>query len=155
MRLSSGSERETFAIGRDIGRLLKGGDVIALTGDLGAGKTTMAKGIAAGLSVDEAEANVTSPTFALVHEYEGREKIYHMDWYRLEALKGADRDLAEECFDSGAVSLVEWPERGERSLPEGRLEISIRRGKSASSRAIEISAPGGGHEILLKKMGKR
>lgn len=116
------------------------GDVVTLEGSLGSGKTTLAKGIARGLAV-RSEAEVTSPTFTLIHEYEGREKIYHIDWYRLRAVRGADARLAEECFASKAVTLVEWPERGRRVLPSERIEIRLRHA-GERARHIKITAKG-------------
>src|SRR6185503_7196510 len=103
------SANETFALARRIGGQLAGGEVFLLTGDLGAGKTVFAKGLAAGLGISPAD--VTSPTFTLVHCHEGRLRLYHIDLYRLEP--GADRRLGlEEIFeDEAAVAVIEWAER--------------------------------------------
>ena len=103
------SAEETFALARNIGKQLKGREVFLLTGDLGAGKTVFAKGLAAGLGIDPAD--VTSPTFTLVNSYEGRLRFYHIDLYRLDA--GAHHGLGlEEIFDDEAgVTAVEWAER--------------------------------------------
>ena len=115
---------QTRSIGRKIGRSLMPGDVVALEGALGSGKTTLVKGIAAGLGAAP-EREVTSPSFALIHEYSGRKKMFHMDWYRLETLTPADARLAEECFEQGAVSIVEWPDRGKNILPAGTIWITL------------------------------
>lgn len=136
----SKSAAETRSFGKKLGQFLIRGDIVSLRGDLGAGKTTLTKGIAAGLGIQKG-SEVSSPTFVVVHEYQGREKIYHMDWYRLEEVAGADRELAEECFSSGAVTLIEWPERGEKILPKDRLEIRIKH-LSESGRMIELSGRG-------------
>jgi len=103
------SADETFALARTIGAQLTGGEVFLLTGDLGAGKTVFAKGLAAGLGI--ASADVTSPTFTLVNVHDGRLRFYHIDLYRLEA--GAHQGLGlEEIFDNEkAVTLIEWAER--------------------------------------------
>ena len=103
------SAEETFDLANSIGDQLKGGEVFLLTGDLGAGKTIFAKGLAAGLGI--ASADVTSPTFTLVNVHEGRLRFYHIDLYRLEA--GAHQGLGlEEIFeDENAVAVIEWAER--------------------------------------------
>lgn len=102
--------------------MLKAGDVVAFSGGLGAGKTTLIQGIVLGLGSRD---KVSSPTFTLIHEYEGREKIYHMDWYRLKTVSGTDRRLAEECLASPAVTLIEWPERGKGLLPRTAARVRI------------------------------
>ena len=103
------SPEETFALARSIGERLSGGEIFLLSGELGAGKTVFAKGLAAGLGIDPAD--VTSPSFTLVNVHEGRLRFYHIDLYRLES--GARRDLGlEEMFeDERAVTVVEWAER--------------------------------------------
>ncbi|MEK6322216.1 MAG: tRNA (adenosine(37)-N6)-threonylcarbamoyltransferase complex ATPase subunit type 1 TsaE [Acidobacteriota bacterium] len=103
------SAEETFERAKRIGDQLKGGEVLLLKGDLGAGKTVFAKGLAAGLGI--ASADVTSPTFTLVNVHEGRLRLYHIDLYRLDA--GARQGLGlEEIFeDENAVTVVEWAER--------------------------------------------
>ncbi len=125
IRLVSVSPGKTRAFGRRLGRVLRSGDAVALFGNLGSGKTTLAKGIAEGLGVRDAQRKVTSPTFALINEYAGRQKIYHMDWYRLERLGGVDRAMAEECLASSAVNLIEWADRGRRALPKERIEVNF------------------------------
>ncbi|MDT0631707.1 tRNA (adenosine(37)-N6)-threonylcarbamoyltransferase complex ATPase subunit type 1 TsaE [Rubrivirga sp. S365] len=105
---------ETLALGRRLAARLEPGDVVALQGDLGAGKTHLAKGIAAGLGLDPDA--VTSPTFTIVQEH-GDGALLHLDLYRIES----DADLAglglDELLDGDAVALVEWPERGGAWLP--------------------------------------
>jgi tRNA threonylcarbamoyladenosine biosynthesis protein TsaE len=103
------SAEETFALARGIGGQLKGGEVFLLKGDLGAGKTVFAKGLAAGLGI--VAADVTSPSFTLVNVHEGRLRFYHVDLYRLDA--GAHQGLGlEEIFDDeNAVTVIEWAER--------------------------------------------
>ncbi len=118
------SAKDTIRFGKNVGRLLKAGDVVALKGDLGAGKTTWVKGAAKGLTVSS-RSEVASPTFVVIHEYQGRERIFHLDWYRLKKVEGIDRDLAEECFAGKAVTFVEWPERGKRLLPAQTLWLDF------------------------------
>lgn len=103
------SAEDTFTLARSIGEQLKGGEVFLLKGDLGAGKTVFAKGLAAGLGIVAAE--VTSPSFTLVNAHEGRLRFYHVDLYRLDA--GVHQALGlEEIFDDeNAVTVIEWAER--------------------------------------------
>jgi tRNA threonylcarbamoyladenosine biosynthesis protein TsaE len=111
---------ETRQLGVRLAELLKPGDVLALEGGLGAGKTTFAQGIARGLGVEE---TVDSPTFTIIKEYEGRLPLYHMDVYRLEY---PDEDLGwDEFFYGDGVTLVEWAGRIEHLLPEHTVRITL------------------------------
>lgn len=103
------SADETFGFAKRIGEQLKGGEVFLITGDLGAGKTVFAKGLAAGLGIDPAE--VTSPTFTLVSSYEGRLRLYHIDLYRLDAGGQQGLGLEEILDDEKGVTVIEWAER--------------------------------------------
>jgi len=136
LKIKSRSAAQTKKIARDLGKKLEAGDVVTLQGELGAGKTTFVKGLAKALGV-RSEKEVSSPTFVVIHEYSGRLPLYHLDWYRLEYVKGADREMAEECFSGKGVTLVEWPERGKALLPRKRCEVHLRHA-GASSRNIEI-----------------
>jgi tRNA threonylcarbamoyladenosine biosynthesis protein TsaE len=104
------SSEETIAQGREIGARLKAPVLILLSGDLGAGKTTLTKGIAAGLGAAR-EDDVTSPTFTLVHKYEGSTRVYHVDLYRIEDLHDFETLGLEDIFSEQAVVVVEWPDR--------------------------------------------
>jgi len=128
------SAEETFALARNIGEQLNGGEVFLLTGDLGAGKTVFAKGLAAGLGIDPGD--VTSPTFTLVNSHEGRLRFYHIDLYRLDA--GAHQGLGlEEIFDDqAAVTAVEWAER--LSLVPARSTVVKMSDMSGSERLVVI-----------------
>lgn len=121
----SRSEEETIALGEELARGLARGAVVLLIGQLGAGKTTLAKGIVKGLGAAQPE-EVTSPSFTLIHEYGKRPKVYHVDLYRLEE----PRELAslglEELLDEEAVVLVEWGERFPSFWPPERIEIELR-----------------------------
>jgi len=112
----------TSALGRALGSVAEPGDLICLWGDLGAGKTHLAKAIGVGLGVD---ATITSPSFILMAEYEGRLPLFHMDLYRLadaaDALAGG---LIDDRQTTG-LTLVEWPERLTDALPDGRLDVVI------------------------------
>lgn len=122
--INTSSPEETARVGKSLGAILRAGDVICLNGDLGAGKTCFAQGVACGLEVD---GPVTSPTFTLINEYQGRLPLYHMDVYRLaDSLEMEDLGY-EEYFYGDGVTLVEWAERVKELLPEERLDITINR----------------------------
>lgn len=116
------SAEETFELARSIGEQLKGGEVFLLKGDLGAGKTVFAKGVAAGLGIDTAD--VTSPTFTLINSHLGRLRFYHVDLYRLET--GIPRELGlQDIFETeDAVTVVEWAERL-FAIPGNWIQVEI------------------------------
>ncbi|MEQ1759990.1 MAG: tRNA (adenosine(37)-N6)-threonylcarbamoyltransferase complex ATPase subunit type 1 TsaE [Vicinamibacterales bacterium] len=118
----SSSEAETEQVGAALAATLKAGDVVLLSGDLGAGKTAFVRGLARGLEIDPSE--VSSPTFTLVHEYSGgRMPLYHADLYRLE--RAAVEDLGiEEIGARDGVLAIEWPDRLSHSLP-GAIAVEI------------------------------
>jgi tRNA threonylcarbamoyladenosine biosynthesis protein TsaE len=122
--IDAGTPAETEKIGALLATLLEPGDFIALRGDLGAGKTRFARGVATGLGIG-AEIPVTSPTYTLLNIYAGRLPLYHFDLYRL----GGDDDVVDlgftDYFCGDGVSLVEWPERLCAELPPERLEITF------------------------------
>ncbi|PKM83392.1 MAG: tRNA (adenosine(37)-N6)-threonylcarbamoyltransferase complex ATPase subunit type 1 TsaE [Firmicutes bacterium HGW-Firmicutes-14] len=122
MEILSSSPEKTIEVGRALGALLKPGDVICLEGDLGAGKTHFAKGIALGLGVGE---HVTSPTFTLINEYEGRLPMYHVDAYRLEDEDEAYELGLEEYLYGTGVTIIEWPGNIRQILPGEHLEVKI------------------------------
>jgi len=125
MLIISESPEITEQLGFSLAQLLLPGDFISLHGELGAGKTRFAGGIAKGLGVDPA-VPVTSPTYTLMNIYQGRIPLYHFDLYRLQG----DADVVDlgftEYFYGGGVSLVEWPERLQEELPLDRLEIFMK-----------------------------
>jgi tRNA threonylcarbamoyladenosine biosynthesis protein TsaE len=104
------SSEETIARGREIGAGLKPPMLVLLSGDLGAGKTTLTKGIAAGAGAVR-EDDVTSPTFTLVHKYQGATRIYHVDLYRISDLHDLETLGLEDIFSENAIVIVEWPDR--------------------------------------------
>jgi tRNA threonylcarbamoyladenosine biosynthesis protein TsaE len=123
MVVTSRSAAETELLGECLGKVLEEGDVITLSGDMGAGKTRFAQGVASGLGVDRAQP-VTSPTYTILNEHQGRLPLYHFDFYRFGT--GADlRDLGFEEYVGVGVCLVEWPERLAGGFAEEYLEISI------------------------------
>ena len=123
--LISKSPAETFRIGRILGEGLKAGDVVALTGELGSGKTCLTQGIACGLGVPENYA-VTSPTFTLINEYPGREAaLFHVDLYRLQGAADLEDIGYEEYLSGGGVMVVEWAERIPDAVPDGAVCVAL------------------------------
>jgi tRNA threonylcarbamoyladenosine biosynthesis protein TsaE len=116
------TEGDTIRIGSAVGDCLTGGDVIALRGELGSGKTTFVKGVARSLGIEE---TITSPTFVIVSSHEGRVTLHHIDAYRLtEATEEQVREIGIlEILSGQCVSAIEWPELIERWLPPDRLDI--------------------------------
>lgn len=133
---------ETRAVGRALGQLAGPGLVVGLTGSLGTGKTTFTRAVAEGLEVDDSRI-VTSPTFVLVHEYEGRLPLYHFDTYRLKNI-GEFLDLGvDEYFFGEGVCLVEWADRVRATLPEDRIELTFTIDESSdSARRIDVATVG-------------
>lgn len=119
------SEEETVALGERLARDLPAKQVVLLIGQLGAGKTTLAKGIVKGLGAAQPE-EVSSPTFTLIHEYGRDGRVYHVDLYRLDELRELATLGLEDLFEREAVVLIEWGERFPEILPEERTEIRIR-----------------------------
>ena len=135
------NEIETEALGETLARRLGPGDVVAYRGDLGAGKTAFTRGLARGLGCT---GRVTSPTFTVVNEYEGRLPLFHLDLSRLEG-EDALYDIGwEDYLDRGGVCAVEWSERAEAALPRETVWVSIRRcAESGDWRRITIEGRAG------------
>ncbi len=129
------SSEQTIELGRKIGKLLKPGDVIAMSGTLAAGKTTITKGIAESLGVKD---NVTSPTFCLISEYEGEKMpLYHMDVYRLDGEEDFLNLGVEEFLYGNGVCIIEWSEKVKNALPKKTIYMNITPNQD-SSRTINI-----------------
>ena len=131
------SDEETRAVGRLLAGELPETGVVLLIGDLGAGKTTLTKGIAEGRSAAAAE-DVSSPTFTLVHEYGDPAKIYHIDLYRLDTIAQVRGLGLDELFDRPALVVMEWAERFPALLPPERVEIQLKH-KGGDNRLIVVS----------------
>ena len=129
------SEEETISLGQALARRLPRRAVVLLIGNLGAGKTTLAKGIVKGLSVAEPE-EVSSPTFTLIYEYSPA--CYHIDLYRLDEEREVETLGLEEIFEKEAVVLVEWGERFPRLMPKERVEINLEH-QSEDARRITVT----------------
>lgn len=144
----SQSSLHTERIGERLARLARPGDVLALWGELGAGKTVLTKGVAAGLGLDAGD--VSSPTFIILHEhYGGRMPLFHLDLYRLEG-----QDLGstgwEEVLESGGITVIEWPDRAASALPADRLDIRLEH-IADTKRRVLLAATGPRSRELLKE----
>ena len=144
------SPEETMALGRALGCLLQGGELLALEGDLGAGKTHFIKGLAEGLEVTE---TVTSPTFGLIHEYRGRVPLAHFDVYRLDSPAELENLGYEEYFFGAGVTAVEWSDQIRDYLPEEYMKISFTV-LGSQERQIRFTAAGAAFRNLLAELEK-
>ena len=140
------SEEETVALGEQLARRIPAPQLVLLIGQLGAGKTTLAKGIVKGLKAAEPD-EVSSPTFTLIHEYGSDGRVFHIDLYRLDTLRELATLGLEDLFEREAIVLIEWGERFPQILPPDRTEIHIRLG-SHGEREIEVRTIRQGDDII-------
>lgn len=147
--LSSLSETESF--GYAIGRLLRGGEVLALIGELGVGKTTLVRGIVAGLGIPA--VSVTSPTFLLVQEYQGRLPLIHIDLYRLQRPEEIESIGLSDYFTDEVAVAIEWADRFPQLLPDDRLEVRLTH-RSRTTRKVLVEARGTRSHSLLARIQK-
>ncbi len=141
------SAEETYQFGKSLGKLLVPGDLVAFSGDLGAGKTCCIQGITDGLEVQDI-THVTSPTFTLIQEYQGKMPIYHFDVYRL-SHEDDLYDLGyEEYFYGDGVTLIEWAERITGFLPDEHLALHLHV-ESDQTRCIQLRAYGRHYEQIV------
>lgn len=144
-RLRSASPEQTRAIGRELGRSAPAGTVLALSGELGAGKTQLAKGVAEGLGV---KSVVNSPTFVLMNEHVGRLRLYHIDAYRLaDPEEAVAAGLLDEREVDG-LTVIEWADRLDGWLPLERLDLDLAAGPGPDDREIGWRARGDAHRRL-------
>lgn len=132
----SRSPADTEQAGEQLARELRPGDVVALFGDLGAGKTQFIRGLACGLGVTDP---VSSPTFAIVHAYHGRIPLYHFDMYRIESWADLESTGFFDYLEDGGVCAVEWSENIEAALPENTVRVQIEPGEDLDTRRITIT----------------
>jgi tRNA threonylcarbamoyladenosine biosynthesis protein TsaE len=149
--LQTKSTSETIRIGKNIGSLLLPGDVVTLVGELGAGKTQFIKGLAAGVGIRKS-TYVSSPSFTLINEYEGKIPLYHIDLFRLKAEKEAEELGLEEYFQGRGVTAIEWADRIPSLLPKELLWVHIYyAGKNV--RSLEMIPMGKRFEELIMEFG--
>lgn len=148
----SHSPDETRELGIKIGRLCQPGDVIALDGDLGAGKTCLIQGLAEGLDVSK-ESYVRSPTFTILNVHQGRIPLYHFDLYRLSDIDELEEIGYREYIYGDGVAALEWASNVEDAVPAECLRIVIKR-RGEDERGIEITATGERYERFLRSLQK-
>ena len=139
------NEEELINLGERLGTLLQKNDVLILSGELGAGKTTFTKGLAKGLGIRQM---IKSPTYTIVREYEGRLPLYHLDVYRIEG--DADSIDLDEFLFGGGVTVIEWGHLLGEDLPDSYLELELL--KEAVGRRLHFSAQGPRAEQLIKEL---
>ncbi len=149
----SRSPEQTRGLGARLGAEIRGGDVIAIEGPLGAGKTCLVQGIARGLEVRR-DLPLTSPTFTLVGEYPGRVWLRHADFYRVQSYRRLEDAGFDDLLDADGALVVEWPERFPEALPADRLWIRIEI-QSESERRIHLTARGARAEYLRRRVLER
>lgn len=134
------SVQETIQFGKQIGQQLTGGEVLALTGDLGTGKTVLTRGIALGLGIPMDQ--VSSPTFTLIQEYPGSIPLIHVDLYRLERPSELSALGLEEYFTPSTIVIIEWAERFPQILPSDHIAIRLEHGETEDIRLLSVSGTG-------------
>ena len=144
----SNSLRETEVLGKRLGSLLERGDMVCMSGDLGAGKTFFTKAMAVGMGIEE---DVTSPTYTIINEYDGMVKLYHLDVYRIMEIEEMYDIGYEEYFFGDGVCIVEWADMVRELLPDDYLWIEIER-TGEKTRRFTFSASGNRYEKLLKEL---
>jgi tRNA threonylcarbamoyladenosine biosynthesis protein TsaE len=145
----SKSVAETDRLGRRIGRSLQGGELVALYGELGSGKTALVRGMAAGLGAPPQA--VSSPTFVLIHEYHGRVRLAHADLYRLDSATELPHIGLSDYDDGQTVTAIEWADKAGHDLPADRLEIHLQH-RSPSVREITFVPRGARARLLLARV---
>lgn len=143
---------ETNHLGRRLGPLLFPGSVLALVGQLGAGKTHLVRAIAEGLDVEDSRS-VTSPTFVLIQEYTARLPLYHFDAYRLRSPAEFFDLGVQEYYEAGGVCLIEWADRVEACLPADRLVVRLEV-TGETSRRVSLEGHGARYEELVRQLGQ-
>lgn len=146
--IRTNSAEQTIAFGESLGSKLGPGDIVALFGDLGAGKTTITKGIARGAGV---EAEVHSPTFTLIHEHPGRAPFYHVDLYRLTEEEEIEWLGMDDYFYGEGIVVIEWADRAPTLLPSERIEINLKT-VGDEQRQIHIDATSERLRLIVKSV---
>lgn len=124
MKIISNSVEDTIKIGIGLGRKLKAGDVVALIGELGSGKTVLTKGIAKAMAVKDVKY-VNSPTFVIIKEYKGKAPLYHFDLYRLNKSSELDSESYREYFYGNGITVIEWADKIKDILPKKHTEVRL------------------------------
>lgn len=147
LTIASGSEEETVALGSALGASLSHGDAVLLTGELGAGKTTLVRGMAQGIGSPEP---ARSPTFVLLIAYPGSVTLHHCDLYRIASEAEVDDLALDECLEDGAL-VVEWAERARNALPRDALQVTLDVDMETDVRTISFLPGGPASDSLLQR----
>ena len=151
MKIDVCNLHDTEIVGKIISQNLEKGTVLCLDGDLGAGKTTLTQFIAKKFGVNE---YITSPTFTIIKEYEGKLPFYHMDVYRIDS-EDDMYDLGyEEYIYSEGITIIEWSQKIKNMLPENRINIDIQRGSDDNTRILYITGQGHTYDKIAEELGK-
>jgi tRNA threonylcarbamoyladenosine biosynthesis protein TsaE len=152
LTLTSPNEGCSLRLGARIGEQLEAGDVLALWGELGSGKTLFTRGIARGMGVPQ-QIPITSPTFAIINEYEGRLRLYHLDLYRLTTLEELETLPWREVMFGNGVAVIEWPDRMGGLLPDLRWDLTFEL-LDDDRRSITLAAHGEREQTRLTKLAR-
>lgn len=152
VKITSHTPAETEQIGSLLGSMLDKGDIIALSGELGTGKTTLVRGMARGMGLKEGE--VVSPSFTLVNEYEGQLPLFHIDLYRLEDKKELINIDYEEYLKADGVVVIEWADRIPQAIPRDALWIMLRYLKS-ERREIVLRTQGDRYKMMIEELKRK
>ncbi|MFH1395551.1 MAG: tRNA (adenosine(37)-N6)-threonylcarbamoyltransferase complex ATPase subunit type 1 TsaE [Candidatus Omnitrophota bacterium] len=148
--ITTSSPEETMKLGKKIAKQLKTGDLVALIGELGTGKTVFVKGLAKGLGVKN-PLYVNSPSFVIVKEYEGQKNLYHFDVYRIDLRSFCETLDYKRYFYGRGITVVEWADKIKEVLPEQYLEITIKYGPQ-QKRLLSFRAIGGKFKGIIAKL---
>lgn len=151
IRATTSDVEATRSLAEALSELAHPGDIVLLTGDLGAGKTAFAQGFARGLGIEE---RVTSPTFTLARDYDGRMRMHHLDVYRLDRLQEAVDLGLPEMVDDGSVTLIEWGDVVIPTLPAEYLEIRLSFGDDDDARVLELQPVGSGWLARTRRLSE-
>ena len=149
LQVVSQNSLDTEMLGERLGRLLEAGDIVCLYGELGSGKTVFTKGMARGLGVTSERA-VRSPSFVLMHRYQGRVAVYHADLYRLDGPTDIEDIGLREFLGGDGVAVIEWADKLDASRPAERLEITFAH-QTEETRLITITPRGARYHLLLEQ----
>jgi tRNA threonylcarbamoyladenosine biosynthesis protein TsaE len=150
--IHSYSDQVTEAVGRELGKLLGPGDFVSLTGELGAGKTTMVRGIASGLEVRD---TVSSPSFLIIQEYRGRYPVFHGDFYRLGSYQELEVIGWDEYFHREGIMLIEWGNLIPEAIPEDYLEVVIKEPGLETARLLKFIPHGKRYQAVVEELAEK
>ncbi|HBI26499.1 MAG TPA: tRNA (adenosine(37)-N6)-threonylcarbamoyltransferase complex ATPase subunit type 1 TsaE [Peptococcaceae bacterium] len=145
------SPQVTEAVGRELGKLLAPGDFVSFIGELGAGKTTIIRGIASGLEVRD---TVSSPSYLIIQEYKGKYPVFHGDFYRVGSYQELEDIGWEEYFQRDGIMLIEWGNLVPKAIPADYLEVEIEQGLEADERLFKFISHGKRYKSVVEELAK-